>query len=81
MTNSAPPGTPAATARLAGQAQRAARTAVAHTIVRSAPEASSAEAVRIARELELAVHTESAPASAAPARPGSRGPRWVPCWP
>ena len=57
MTNSAPPGSPAA-ARLVGHVQRAARTAIAHTILRTAPEASSAEAVRIARELELAVHAE-----------------------
>lgn len=58
MADSAPPGTSAATARLASQAQRAARTAIAHTILRTAPQASSAEAVRIARELELAVHAE-----------------------
>ena len=58
MTDSAPPGTPAATAHLAGHAQRAARTAISHTILRTAPEASAGEAGRISRELELAVHAE-----------------------
>ena len=58
MTDSAPPGTPEAAARLADHAQRAARTAIAHTIVLAAPESSPAEAVRIARELELAAHAE-----------------------
>jgi hypothetical protein len=58
VTNSAPPGTPAATARLACHAQRAARAAITHTILRAAPEASAAEAVHIARELELAVYAE-----------------------
>jgi len=58
VTSSVPPGTPAATARLADQAQRAASTAIANTISRTAPQASSADAVRIARELELAVHAE-----------------------
>jgi hypothetical protein len=53
MTDSAPLGT----ARLAG-VQCAARAAIAHTILRAAPRASSAEAVRIARELELAVQAE-----------------------
>ena len=58
MTDSAPPGTPAATVRLANDAQRAARNVIAHTLRRTAPETSSAEAVQIARELELAVHAE-----------------------
>ena len=59
MINSASPGTPAAAARLASHAQRAARTAIAHTILRTAPEASSAEAVR-----------ESWAVVGAPAQPG-----------
>jgi hypothetical protein len=58
VTDSAPPGTSQAATRLADHAQRAARIAIAHTIVVAAPEASPAEAVRIARELELAVHAE-----------------------
>jgi hypothetical protein len=58
LTDSAPPGTPEAATRLANYAQRAAKAAIAHIIVLTTSEASSAEAVRIARELELAVHAE-----------------------
>jgi hypothetical protein len=58
VTDSAPPGTPEAATRLADHAQRAAKTAIAHTIDLTAPEASPAEAIRIARELELAAHAE-----------------------
>jgi hypothetical protein len=50
--------TPDAAARLAEQAQLAAGKAVARVIVGTAPGASPAEAVRIARSVELAVHAE-----------------------
>jgi hypothetical protein len=50
--------TPEAAARLAEQAQLAAREAVARVIVGMAPGASPAEVVRIARSVELAVHAE-----------------------
>jgi hypothetical protein len=50
--------TPDATARLAEQAQHGAREAVARVIVGTAPGASPAGAVRIARSVELAVHAD-----------------------
>jgi hypothetical protein len=49
---------PDATARLAGQAQRAARDAVAGVILRTEGWTSPAAAVRAARSVELAVHAE-----------------------
>ena len=71
--------TPDETARLAAEAQVAARDAAARVILHAEAWSSAAAAVRAVRALELAVHTESSATSAAPGRRASRGKRSASC--
>lgn len=73
MTDSAPPGTPAAAVRLAGHMQRAAKTAIAHNILRPRRRPHLLRRSGSPANWSSRSTPKSAPTSAAPARPRSRG--------